>query len=106
MAGPPPSLFGGGDMPGTVSITLTSGRLSLTQQDLRGLTWDQHTHIWRVRSCWLACSHAGRCRPACGAYRGMSRPKCKAFVRWAGLQCYAQCSFLPLLASCLAAAFM
>lgn len=47
-------LFGGGDMPGTVTIGLASGRLSLTQQDLRSLTWDQHTHIWRVRSA--ACT--------------------------------------------------
>ena len=38
----------GEDAPRSIRVTLSTGPLTLSQQDLKGLSWDQHIHIWKV----------------------------------------------------------
>ena len=41
-------MLAGEDAPKSIRVTLTTGPLELSQQDLKRLSWEQHVHIWRV----------------------------------------------------------
>ena len=44
-------------------MTLSTGPLTLTQQDLKGLSWDQHIHIWKVPlTCCSALAFSMSCQ--------------------------------------------
>ena len=44
-------VFSGEDTPQSISLTLRSGTLELTRDQLASLSWSDHVTIWKVSPC-------------------------------------------------------
>lgn len=56
-------VFAGEDMPTSISLTLRSGPIELTREQLENLSWSDHVALWKV-SFRIARRMLCRCRLA------------------------------------------
>ena len=47
-------VYAGEDTPQSITLSLTTGQLTLTREQLRTLSWTSHTAVWKVRSTGIS----------------------------------------------------